>query len=236
MKHTLMIIALTFAVCMQATSQADGLQAHLVHVIEKTRAIQSVEIVQRYTFSYDSTLAAPFDSGVCLIRKHAQNYHVDFSGVELYTDGKYVVRVSNPSQLLVVSQTKDDLNAAQSLEMIASFTLGFQTSTLVGYENNVVQYQLTGGRYGSRSMVVEIDTLLSRIERVVLEVSGEHPILAQLYAMPIVKRKPVFIRIDYSYSNGNPTPMPRMTDYFSIVDAKIVPAQRYHDYQLQVVE
>ncbi len=236
MRIGLTIVALSAVTYYWSHAQEQELSDNLRGVADRLRSAQSMRVSQRYTFSYDSLMATPFDSGHCAIHKRGNVVYVDFSGVEMYTDGNYIVRVSNPSQLMVVSFAKGSIDVAQVVEMFSPYVAGFEKLRINHQGGSVLQYALSGGRFGTRAITIEIDTTFRQLVGVVMEVSGDNPILAQLFVSPTAKRKPVFIRIDYSYSYLDNSHIPSLTDYLTDDDGFYAPSSKYAGYQLQVID
>jgi len=232
MKTRILILILCFFTPLTSHAQIELFLKEYAQVQAKFAQEQIPKITQQYSFSRDSARAIPFDSGICIITRYDNKVHVEFSGVESFTDGEYLVRVSNPSKFMVISRStmNDSAGFSAFIEAgLATFKDANKTT-----QNDKVIWRLTGGINGVLS--TEITLSDTRVLNIIAELSADHPFLAPLFASPTAIRQNVFVTISYSYSDGLPEKQVQLSEYILIDNGTIQPSEKYKEYKLKIIE
>lgn len=232
MKTTIILFILCITAPLTTSAQIDLFLKEYAEVQAKFSQEQIAKITQQYSFSKDSASAIPFDSGVCIMTRYDKKLHVEFSGVESFTDGEYLVRVSNPSKFMVVSRSTMNDSAGFSAFIEAGLAT-FKDATKTTQNDRVV-WTLTGGINGV--LRTEITLSDTRVLNIIAELSADHPFLAALFASPTATRQSIFVTISYSYSNDLPERQVQLSEYILIDNGTIQPSEKYKEYKLKVIE
>ena len=232
MKTTIILFILCLTAPLTTSAQIELFLKEYAEVQAKFSQEQIAKITQQYSFRRDSSSAIPFDSGVCIMTRYDKKVHIEFSGVESFTDGEYLVRVSNPAKFMVVSRS-NTIDSAGISTFIEDGLATFKGATKTTRNDRVV-WTLTGGINGV--LRTEITLSETRVLQIIAELSADHPFLATLFASPTAMRQNVFVTISYSYSNGLPEKQVQLSEYILLVNGTIQPSEKYKEYKLKIIE
>jgi hypothetical protein len=229
------VIAVLLALPVRVAAQRDALDHEFQRANERYQSEKSITLVQRYLFTFDSAAAIPFDSGLCTIEKHSSTTRYKFNGVESFSDGTYLVKISNPEKYLVVSKT----TRSDSTILGAAFAEAWSTFKSIK-KRNIGRFEsvwrLDSGTSGVHSMEVTIDTQESRILRVTAELSADNPIFVPMRTAKEGRGRHIFIVIGYDYKPALLDAHQQLTDYITIENDQIKAAEPYRNYRMKVIK
>jgi len=232
MKTTIILFILCITAPLTTSAQIDLFLKEYAEVQAKFSQEQIAKITQQYSFRRDSSSAIPFDSGVCIMTRYDKKLHVEFSGVESFTDGEYLVRVSNPGKFMVVSRSTMNDSAGFSAFIEAGLAT-FKDAIKTTHKDRVV-WTLSGG--GNGVVMTEITLSDTRVLNIIAELSADHPFLTALFASPTAIRQNVYVTILYSYSTILPENRVQLSEYIIIDKGSILPTDKYKEYKLKIIE
>ena len=218
-----------------AIGQINEFQQEFMKANQRYLAEKNIKVTQRYLFSLDSATAAPFDSGYCYIEKYDRIMHYIFNGVESFSDGMYLVRVSNPDKYMVVSRTIQTDSSAVLFFFKEGFT-NFKNVEKKNIGNGISQWKLTGGVYGVLGAEINFDTRESRVSNLFAELSPDHPYANQIFPHKPGKLHTVFIRIDFNYTTELNKAQPQLSDYINVENDIVTTAVKFKDYQIKFIK
>jgi len=235
MRRSRLIYIVFFLLPVLIIAQIDEFQQEFTKVSQQYFSQRIIKVTQHFLFSLGSADAVPFDSGYCYIEKNGSMMHYQFNGVESFSDGKYLVRISNPSKYMVVSRIIHADSSAPAL----IFSKGFSSFKNVEKKKSVVdfsQWKLTGGTLGVLTADITFDSRENRIRNIIAELSPDHPFVSQISQNSSGKRSEVFIRIDYAYSKEISKEQPQLSDFINVKNDLITPAEKFKDYQIKFIK
>jgi hypothetical protein len=210
--------------------QKEFMQANRQFISERT-----LMVTQRYIFSLDSANAIPFDSGYCFIEKNGLSIHYEFNGMESFTDGTYLIRISNPGKYMVVSKSDHADSSAPGFIFKEGFS-GFKNVEKKNTGADLSQWKLSGGTNGVQAVEITFDTRKTRIMNILAELLPDHPFVSQINTHKPGTQHNVFIRIDYAYSTKLSKEQPKLSDYIYTENDVITPAKKLKDYQIKFIK
>ncbi len=216
-------------------AQMDEFQKEFTKASQRYLSENNIKVTQHYIFSLDSAHAIPFDSGYCYIEKYDRIIHSQFSGVESFRDGKYLIRINNPDKYMIVSRSSEEDSSALGFIFKEGFST-FKNAVKKNISNELSQWSLTGGTYGVPTVEITIDTIETRIRKIIAELSPDHPFVVQINPRKTGKPQSVFIRIDYDYSAELSKVQPQLSDYIHVDSEVVTPVGKFKDYQIKFIK
>jgi len=218
-----------------ALAQMDEFQKEFMKANRKYLDEKAISVTQRYLFTLGVADAAPFDSGYCYIEKNELKIHSEFNGVESFSDGMYVIRISNPAKYMVVSWSKPSDSSAPAF-MFSEGLAGFKNVEKKNAGTELSQWKLTGGTQGVIALEITFDTRESRIRKISAELSPDNPLVSQIRPQSSGIRPQMFIRIDYTYSTELSKEQPQLSDYIHVENDLVTSAEKFKDYQIKFIK
>jgi hypothetical protein len=235
MKTIIIIFIFFFSAPLLSLAQQIEFQKDLMEIERQFRSAPEIMLTQKYSFSLDSANALPFDSGVCNTRKYEENIISMFAGIELFTDGIYVVRLNNPDKYMWISKTispDSSVNTVLYPDLLASFKKYDKRVT----ESGVVSWLLSDGSEEVNSVEVTYDVHTMRILSVLSELSAGHPSIRQMTNSKAHILPKMFISVDYRYAQAQKEKCPQISDYIHVKNDVITPNERFKDYQMKIIK
>jgi len=235
MRKYLLLFIVFFLIPVLAIAQIDEFQKEFTKVSRQYFSQSIIKVTQHFLFSLGSADTVPFDSGYCYIEKNGSMMHYQFNGVESFSDGTFLIRISNPAKNMFVSRIIHADSSAPAL----IFSKGFSNFKNVEKKKSVVdfsQWKLTGGTLGVFSADITIDIRENRIRSIIAELSPDHPFVSQISQNSSGKRSEVFIRIDYTYLKEISKEQPQLSDFINVKNDLITPAEKFKDYQIKFIK
>jgi len=235
MKKSALLYIVFFLIPALAIAQIDEFQQELIKANQRYLSQRTIKVTQHFLFSLGSADAAPFDSGYCYIEKNGPLMHYQFNGVESFSDGIWLIRISNPAKYMVVSRN----DHADSSALALIFSKGFSNFKNIEKRKSgseFSQWKLTGGTLGVLAADITFDSRETRIRNIIAELSPDHPFVSQISPNSSGKRSNVFIRIDYAYTTEISKEEPRLSEYIHIENDSVTPAEKFKDYQIKFIK
>jgi hypothetical protein len=215
-------------------SQDRELQNELAQITAQLSRSQWTTQVQHFRFYIDSASAPAFDSGDFNIQRHDTLVHTEFNGVESFSDGVYLVRVSKQAKYMLISKA-GARDRADIGSMLAEGILSFKSTRRDTGPAGLSTWQMSDGAYGVRSCRLVLDTNRSRISSIVAELASDHPFISSLVAAVPKRPQSIIVMIEYEYDIAK-SAMPSLSDFCIVQDGRIGLAEKYRDYQLRIIQ
>lgn len=218
-----------------AIAQMDEFQQQFMEVNQRYLSEKNIMVTQHYFFSLDSASAVPFDSGYCYIKKYDGIMHYMFNGVELFNDGTYLIRISNPDKYMIVSRSIHQDSSALGFIFKEGFSI-FKNVVKKNISNELSQWSLTGGTYGVLAAEITFDTREARVKEILAELSPDHPLTIQIYPRKPGMIHTVFIKINFNYTTEFYKAQHQISDYINVEDDVVITAAKFKDYQIKFIK
>jgi hypothetical protein len=235
MTNTMLLYSAFWLLPTLVMAQMDEFQQEFMKSNQRYLSERNIKVTQHYLFSLDSAAAIPFDSSYCYIEKNDRIIHYKFNGAESFSDGTYLIRISNPGKYMVVSRNSHADSSALKIFFSEGFS-GFKNVEKKNIIGELSQWKLTGGTYGVLAVDITINTQEARIRNILAELSADHPFVSQINPRKSGKPHNVFIRIDYTYTTELSKEQPQFSDFIHVENDVVTPVEKFKDYQIKFIK
>ena len=194
-----------------------------------------IKLIQKYVYYNDSATVHAVDSATITIIKNNSAIHYEASGLELFSDSGYMVKMSHSNRYMLISKIAkiDTLQLAAIFSQVFS---GFATFKQISAARGNTEWELYGGTAGINSAKLVLDLEAHQVKSLEMFMAGNHPLVRPFKKAGQTAEPTVIIKVDYQYLPGTGHyKAGTLRDFIIVNTAGITPAAKYKDYRIKLI-